>query len=132
MLERHPATEVNTTVLRVLAEYPVKGTQLMGITKCSKGTIGIALALTVVGCSADHASSTRQPPTPVHGASGTPGFVYVAVGVNERGCTQYTKRPTKEGIAVDAAIWYRTSDGRYTTDADICEPATNKQLETPQ
>lgn len=104
----------------------------MSVIKHIERMIGLALALTVVGCSANHASSIRQPPSPTQGSSEPPGFVYVDVGVNERGCTQYTKRPTKEGIAVDAAIWYRTSDGRYTTNADICEPATNKRQETPQ
>jgi len=102
----------------------------MSVIKHIERMIGLAVALTVVGCPADHPPLTGQPPS--QGPSEAPGFVYVAVGVNERGCTQYTKRPTKEGIAVDAAIWYRTSDGRYTTNADICEPATSKRQETPQ
>lgn len=104
----------------------------MSVTKHITRIMGLALALTVVGCAADHSSSSKHPPNPTRGSSGTAGFVYVAVGENDRGCTQYTKRPTKEGIAVDAAIWYRTSDGRYTTNADICEPANNKHREMPQ
>ncbi len=104
----------------------------MSVTKHIKRTIGIALPLVVAGCSTDFASSTGQPSSPKQGSSDTPGVIYVPVGVNERGCTQHTKRPTKEGVAVDAAIWYRTSDGRYTTNADACEPSNNKHQERQQ
>lgn len=51
-----------------------------------------------------------------------PDVIFVPVGVDSRGCTQYTKRPTREDIAVDAAIWYRDKDGNFVLDSSQCEP----------
>jgi hypothetical protein len=101
------------------------------VTKQLKNPFGLALSLVIAGCSADYASSKAQTGSPTQDSPDTPGFVYVPVGVNERGCRQYTKRPTKEGVAVDAAIWYRSSDGGFTTDADACDPVTDKPREKP-
>lgn len=58
--------------------------------------------------------------------------IFVPVAVDDRGCTQYTKRPLKEGIAVDAAIWYRTKDGHFTIDANACEPTKKKKAGSQQ
>ncbi|MFW6322486.1 MAG: hypothetical protein ACOC02_02540 [Guyparkeria sp.] len=85
----------------------------------------LAIPLTVTACTqGGQLSSDRGPGS---GADGVPSdehpdVIFVPVGVDSRGCTQYTKRPTREGIAVDAAIWYRDKDGNFVLDASQCEP----------
>lgn len=48
--------------------------------------------------------------------------LFVPVGSDDRGCTQYTKKPLREGLMVDTGIWYRTADGHFDMDADRCKP----------
>ncbi len=49
-------------------------------------------------------------------------ILFVPVGSDDRGCTQYTKKPLREGLMVDTGIWYRTADGHFDMDADRCAP----------
>ena len=56
--------------------------------------------------------------------SGTSPEGYVAVGLDERGCVEYTRKADDSDKDVDAAIWYQREDGSMTTDPSDC--ATNK------
>ena len=47
-------------------------------------------------------------------------ILFVPVGQNDQGCTQYTKKPLRDGIMVDTGIWYRTADGHFVMDAGQC------------
>lgn len=49
-------------------------------------------------------------------------ILFVPVGVNDHGCTLYTKKPLREGLFVDTGIWYRTADDRFVMNADRCVP----------
>ncbi|MFO7581897.1 hypothetical protein [Guyparkeria sp.] len=85
----------------------------------------LAIPLSMTACSQD--GRLPSDPEPTSSADGVvsdehPDVIFVPVGVDSRGCTQYTKKPTREGIAVDAAIWYRDKDGNFVLDASQCEP----------
>ncbi len=85
----------------------------------------LVIPLSMTACSqGGHAPSDSEPGTGAEGVPSDehPDVIFVPVGVDSRGCTQYTKRPTREGIAVDAAIWYRDKDGNFVLDASECEP----------
>lgn len=78
----------------------------------------VSAACTVAGPSATDRSSGQ-----LNGvlASDAP-VMFVPVGINDRGCTMYTKKPLREGILVDSAIWYRTADDQFVLDANRCVP----------
>lgn len=85
----------------------------------------LAIPLSMTACfQGGHLSSDPEPSSGTDGVVSDeyPDVIFVPVGVDPRGCTQYTKRPTREGIAVDAAIWYRDKDGNFVLDASQCEP----------
>ena len=85
--------------------------------------ITLAASLPLIACSAPGSSATESPYGRLNGvlASDAP-IVFVPVGVNEQGCTMYTKKPLREGILVDTGIWYRTADDRFVLDASRCAP----------
>ncbi|MGM0517530.1 MAG: hypothetical protein ACQER6_08010 [Pseudomonadota bacterium] len=85
----------------------------------------LAISLSLAACS----QGGHLPSGPASGSDadgvvsdGHPGVIFVPVGVDSRGCIQYTKRPTHEGIVVDAAIWYRDKDGNFVLDSSQCQP----------
>lgn len=52
-------------------------------------------------------------------------FAFVPAGQTEKGCTMFSKRALKDGVAVDAAIWFRTESGDFSMDARQCVPSLN-------
>ncbi len=51
---------------------------------------------------------------------------FVAVGLDERGCVEYTRKADDSDKDVDAAIWYQREDGSMTTDPSDCATDKNK------
>lgn len=83
----------------------------------------LAASLPLVACTAAGSYAAESPYGSLNGvlASGAP-ILFVPVGVDDRGCTMYTKKPLREGIMVDTGIWYRTADDQFVLNADRCAP----------
>lgn len=81
----------------------------------------LATPLALAACTI--ATSAADPYGDLNGvlASDAP-ILFVPVGKDDQGCTQYTKKPLREGILVDTGIWYRTADDRFVLDASRCVP----------
>lgn len=54
----------------------------------------------------------------------SPGFDWVLVGTNDRGCEMFTKRSASPGVVVDSAIWYHDASGNFVLDANSCVPVS--------
>ena len=83
----------------------------------------LTTALALVACTTT--ASATDPYGDLNGvlAANAP-ILFVPVGTDDQGCTQYTKKPLREGIMVDTGIWYRTADDHFVMDASECVPDT--------
>ena len=83
----------------------------------------LSAPLLLAGCVTASSSSADRSYGELNGvlAANAP-VLFVPVGTDDRGCTQYTKKPLRDGIMVDTGIWYRTADGRFVMDASRCMP----------
>jgi len=86
----------------------------------------LATGLALAGC-ATSVPPPDEPTTEPHGKlngvlAANAAVLFVPVGTDEQGCTQYTKRPLREDILVDTGIWYRTANDRFVLDASRCAP----------
>lgn len=83
----------------------------------------VAAPLALAACAVTGPAPAGQSYGALNGvlASNAP-VLFVPVGTDERGCTQYTKKPLRDGIMVDTGIWYRTADDQFVLDANRCVP----------
>ncbi len=77
--------------------------------------------LALTACAASGSSAAGPSYGKLNGvlASDAP-VLFVPVGVDDLGCSMYTKKPLHEGILVDMSIWYRTATDRFALDASRC------------
>ncbi|MFI9652648.1 hypothetical protein [Guyparkeria halopsychrophila] len=85
--------------------------------------VSLATPLILAACAAPGSSVADPSYGQLNGVlAADASILFVPVGVDNRGCTMFSKRPQRQGILVDSGIWYRTGDGQFVLDANRCVP----------
>jgi len=82
--------------------------------------LGVALitVLSLAGCAQEPDAEQTRPDER--------GFEWQAIGKDPEGCERFIKKPIREGVMVDQAIYYRDAEGNYTVDRQACAPTTDR------